>query len=348
MNMRAGKRTIGAGAPCFVAAEIGINHNGDMDLARRMIVAAAEAGADGVKFQNYRTEDFVTDRALTHSYLSNGIQCIESQYEMFKRCELPSGALRRLAEVARDCDVEFFATPTSVEGIAELREAGATLVKNGSDFLTHLDLVRAMAASGLPTVLSTGMATLEEVDDAVRAFRAAAGRELVLLHCTSSYPTAAEDVHLRKIPALARRFDCPVGLSDHTLGVRAAQGAVALGATFIEKHFTLDRGLPGPDQAMSCDPRELRELVRSVRELESMLGSEQLGPTVAEAESRVSFRLSCVAARELPAGAQVDADSIVFRRPGTGLPPKALEWIVGRAPTRTVPSGALLDSEDFT
>ena len=158
MNLRAGKRTIGAGEPCFIAAEIGINHNGDMELARRMIVAAAEAGADAVKFQNYRTEDFVSDRALLHRYTQGGREVVESQYEMFKRCELAPGALRRLAEVARDCGIEFFSTPTSIDGIAELVNAGATLVKNGSDFLTQLDLVRAMAASGLPTVLSTGMA----------------------------------------------------------------------------------------------------------------------------------------------------------------------------------------------
>lgn len=347
MSVRAGKRSIGAGEACFIAAEIGINHNGDMELARRMIVAAAEAGADAVKFQNYRTEDFVTDRTLLHRYTQAGREVVESQYEMFKRCELAPGALVRLAQIARDCGLEFFSTPTSVDGIAELIAAGATLVKNGSDFLTQLGLVRAMAASGLATVLSTGMATVAEIDDAVNAFRAGGGKELVLLHCTSSYPTPAPQVHLRKIRTLAQRYGCPIGLSDHSLGVHAALGAVSLGAAFVEKHFTIDRELPGPDQRMSCDVSELRELVRGVRELEAMLGSDELGPTPSEAAARANFRLSCVAGRELVAGSTLEPDSIVFRRPGTGLPPKALDWIVGRALARTIKSGAVLESKDF-
>jgi N-acetylneuraminate synthase/N,N'-diacetyllegionaminate synthase len=347
MKIRAGKRLIGEGERCFIAAEIGINHNGDLELARRMIEAAAVAGADAVKFQNYRTEDFICDRSLVHRYRSRGSEVVESQYDLFKRCELSSGALAQLADHARECGVEFFSTPTSASGIAELVEARAALVKNGSDFLTHLPLIQAMARSGLASVLSTGMATLEEIDDAVSAFRQAGGSELILLHCTSSYPTAAADVHLRKLPALAAAFHCPVGLSDHTHGIRAAQGAVALGAVFVEKHFTLDRNLPGPDQAMSCDPAELRELVQAVRELETMLGTNAIGPTAAESASRASFRLSCVARRDLAEGTTLERESIAFRRPGTGLPPKALEWIAGRSLARAVSRGAVLDSKDF-
>ncbi|HTF89954.1 MAG TPA: N-acetylneuraminate synthase family protein [Planctomycetota bacterium] len=348
MSIQAGKRAIGAGEPCFIAAEIGINHNGDVELARRMIAAAAEAGADAVKFQNYRTEDFISDRSLVHRYVSRGREVVESQYELFKRCELSTQALTSLAKFTREQGLEFFSTPTSETGIDELVAAGATLVKNGSDFLTHLPLIRAMAKSGLPCVISTGMATIEEIDDAVYTFRAAGGRGLVLLHCTSSYPTAAKDVHLRKLPALATSFHCPVGLSDHTLGIQAALGAVALGAVFVEKHFTTDRDLPGPDQAMSCDPAELRELVQGIRALEAMLGSPVIGPTPAEAASRASFRLSCVARKDMAAGTTLEPASIAFRRPGTGFPPKALEWISGRALTRPVQSGAVLDSEDFT
>jgi N-acetylneuraminate synthase/N,N'-diacetyllegionaminate synthase len=345
--IRAGMRSIGADSPCFVAAEIGINHNGDIELAQRMIEAAARCGADGVKFQNYRTEDFVGDRALSYSYSSQGRAVSESQFALFKRCELPLGSLRRLADTARDCGVEFFSTPTGTEGIAELLDARAALVKNGSDFLTHLDLVRAWARCGLPTVLSTGMATEAEIDDAVAAFRTAGGTQLVLLHCTSAYPTAPRDVHLHKLPALAARYGCPVGLSDHTQGINAALGALALGAVFIEKHFTTDRNLPGPDQAMSCDPTELRELVSAVRELHSMLGSHRIGPTAAEAVSRESFRLSCVARADLDAGSILERSSVAFRRPGTGMPPKAIDWIAGKALARAVSRGSLLEPEDF-
>jgi N-acetylneuraminate synthase/N,N'-diacetyllegionaminate synthase len=220
-----GGRTIGRGAPCFIAAEIGVNHNGDVALARRMIDAAADAGADAVKFQNYRTEDFISDRSLTYEYVSRGKTVVESQFDMFKRCELRPEDLAALARHCEKKGVVFFSTPTSEAGIADLVRAGAPLLKNGSDYLVHLPLIRAMARSGLPTVLSTGMATLAEIEDAVIAFREAGGRDLVLLHCTSAYPTADADAHLRKIPTLATAFGCPVGFSDHTWGTVAAVGA---------------------------------------------------------------------------------------------------------------------------
>ena len=242
--VRIGKRWVGEGQPCFLAAEVGINHNGDMDLAHRSIDAAADAGADAVKFQNYHTEDFLSDRSLTYEYVSQGKTVVEPQYDMFKRCELAPAQLRELRAHCDRREVIFFSTPTSEKGIQELLELGMSLLKNGSDYLVNLPLIRAMARTGLPTVISTGMATLDDVKDGVEAFRGAGGKDLILLHCTSSYPTPPEDVHLRKIGALSTAFDCVVGLSDHTEGTVAAIGAVALGACMIEKHFTLDRNLP--------------------------------------------------------------------------------------------------------
>jgi N-acetylneuraminate synthase/N,N'-diacetyllegionaminate synthase len=337
-----GPFTIGPGAPCFIAAEIGINHNGDMQLAHRMIDAAADAGADAVKFQNYRTEDFLSDRSLTYEYLSQGETVVESQWDMFKRCELEPESLGELSRHCDDRRVVFFSTPTSQQGIDDLLHLGAPLLKNGSDYLVHLPLVKAMGRSGIPTILSTGMATLAEIDDAVRAFREAGGKELILLHCTSSYPTLAEDVHLRKIPALASAFGCPVGLSDHTDGVVAAIGAVALGACMIEKHFTLDRNLPGPDHRFSSDPSEFAALVRDVRNLEASLGVSVIGPTPSEMGGRHDFRLSCVAGYDLPADHLLKASDIVFRRPGTGLPPRALDSLVGRRLQHGIAAGTMI------
>lgn len=341
-------RTIGAGAPCFVAAEVGLNHNGDVALAHRMIDAAAEAGVDGVKFQNFRTEDFVSNRSLTYEYVSEGRTVRESQYEMFKRYELADEAWEELRDHCRDRNVVFFATPTGFSGLEQLVRLGAPLVKNGSDYLVHLPLIRAMAETGIPTVLSTGMSTLEEIDDAVAAFRDAGGSDLVLLHCTSSYPTPAEDVHLRKIPTLAGRYDVPVGLSDHTWGAVAAIGAVALGGCFLEKHFTLDKNLPGPDHRFSSDPEELRELVEAIRTVETNLGDAVLGPAPSEEVGRADYRLSCVAACDLPAGHVLDAGDIAFRRPGTGIPPRDRDRLVGRVLVGAVESGAPLtwDSVD--
>lgn len=345
--VRIGKRLVGEGQPCFLAAEIGINHNGDLDLAHGSIDAAAEAGADAVKFQNYRTEDFVSDRSLTHKYISQGKTVVESQYDMFKRCELAPEALRQLREHCDQRGVIFFSTPTSEQGIQDLVEIGAPLLKNGSDYLGHLPLIRAMARTGLPTVISTGMATIDDVTDAMGAFRGAGGKDVILLHCTSSYPTPPEDVHLRKIAALSEAFDCPAGLSDHTNGTVAAIGSVALGTCMIEKHFTLDKNLPGPDHSFSADPAEFTMLVESVRTLEKSLGSAELKPASSEELGRRDYRLSCVAARELRAGHRLSSSDIAFRRPGSGFPPKELDTLIARELAQDVPPGHVFSPEDF-
>jgi N,N'-diacetyllegionaminate synthase len=344
---RIGKRLVGEGQPCFLAAEVGINHNGDLHLAHRSIDAAADAGADAVKFQNYRTEDFLSDRSLTYEYVSQGKKVVESQWDMFKRCELRADELAKLREHCDRRGVIFFSTPTSEEGVAELVRVDVPLLKNGSDYLVHLPVIRAMARTGLPTVISTGMATVQDIEDAVRAFREAGGREVVLLHCTSSYPTPAADVNLRNIPELRRRFDCLAGLSDHSEGVVAAIGAVALGACMIEKHFTLDRNLLGPDHRFSSDPEEFRQLVCAVRTLEMQLGTSEIGPAPSEAEGRLNYRLSCVAARDLPAGQQIGVDDVAYRRPGTGIPPKNAYKVIGRTTARSISAGEQFDAGDL-
>ncbi|MBL0938541.1 MAG: N-acetylneuraminate synthase family protein [Gemmatimonadaceae bacterium] len=345
-NLTLGARALGDGAPCFVAAEIGINHNGDLSLAREMIFAAARAGVDGVKFQNYRTEDFITDRSLMYRYERDGVMHEISQFDLFKQSELDAAALMQLSAWCAEAGVTFFSTPTGPEGLQDLVRAGAPLVKNGSDYLTHVALIAEMARSGLPTVLSTGMAVSEEIDDAVRAYREAGGTKLVLLHCTSAYPTPDDEVNLARIPALAERYGCLIGFSDHTWGVQAAVGAVALGAMFIEKHFTTDKNLPGPDQHFSSDEAELRELVESVRRFEKQRGSVAGGPTKAEAEGRVQFRLSCVAAHDLPAGHVLAESDIAFRRPGDGLPPRDVHTLIGHRLRTAKPRGARLQRGD--
>lgn len=315
----------------LLVAEIGINHNGDMALAERMIHAAAEAGADAVKFQNYRTEDFLSDHALTYTYRSQGREITESQFTMFKRCELNASDLALLKRCCDGVGVLFFSTPTSNAGVDELRAVGTSWLKNGSDYLGHLPLIRHMARSGIPTILSTGMATESEVAEAVSAFRNAGGSDLVLLACTSAYPTPADCVNLRRIATLAQRFGCPAGFSDHTAGWEAAVAAVCLGACMVEKHFTIDRDLPGPDQWFSSDAMEFAELVRRVRAAEQMLGRGELAPTRVEQRSREEFRLACTAARDLLAGHVLTEGDIVFRRPATGLPPSQVDRLLGQS-----------------
>lgn len=340
-------RNIGPGRPCFIAAEIGLNHNGDMDLACQSIEAAAAAGADGVKFQNYATADFLQDDTLTYTYQNHGKEITESQWAMFKRCELSEAQLEELKNHCERVGVVFFSTPTSEAGIKVLERLDSALIKNGSDYLTNLDLIRCMAATGKLTVLSTGMATVAEIDDAVNAFRQAGGRDLMLLHCTSSYPTSSDDINLRRIPVLAETFGCLSGFSDHSEGTTAAVGARVLGACFIEKHFTLDKNLPGPDHLFSADPAQFRELVNAVRTVEAAVGTGQLGPTLSESLGRVSFRLSCLSTDDLAAGTPLHRQHIAYRRPGTGIPPKQGDALLGLTLKRAVPRGHIFTWEDF-
>jgi N-acetylneuraminate synthase/N,N'-diacetyllegionaminate synthase len=342
-----GDRRIGPGAPVFLAAEAGLNHDGDLGLAHRLIDLAAEAGADGIKFQNYRTEDFLTDHTLRWSYEVAGQTVEESQFEMFKRCELRPEWIGELATHCRQAGLVFFSTPTNTEGIRDLVRAGSLLLKNGSDFLQNLPLIRAMAATGLPTVLSTGMANLTEIDEAVRAFREGGGRDLILLHCTSAYPTPPRESHLRKITSLQAAFGCPVGLSDHSEGIVNAIAATVLGACFIEKHFTYDRNAPGPDHRFSSDAGEFKALVQAVRHAEAALGEAAIGHAAIEKDARLGYRLSCVAAGDLPEGTVLTAEALAFRRPGTGLPPAFADFLVGRRLARKLEAGSQIQLADL-
>lgn len=340
-------RKVGEGFPCLLVAEIGINHNGDVDLAHKLIDAAANAGADAVKFQSYRTEDFIIDRSLTYTYISEGKTVTESQYEMFKRYELSLSTLIALRKHCEKRGLIFSSTPTSEEGVFDLVRMKAQLLKNGSDYLLHLPLIKAMARSGLPTAISTGMATLAEIDEAVRAFKDAGGKNLIILHCVSSYPTPPQDTNLRKIRTLQTVFGCPVGFSDHTSGIVAAIGAVAMGACLIEKHFTLDKNLPGPDHHFSADPSEFQALTEAIRSLEKMMGESTIVPAPSEISGRRDFRLSCAAARNLPAGHCLSESDIVFRRPATGFPPWAIEWLVGKHLKHEVQAGKVFQLDDL-
>lgn len=331
----------------FIVAEIGINHNGDMELAKDCIAAAAEAGADSAKFQNYRTEDFVSNRSLMFTYKSQGKEITEPQFDMFKRCELKREQLFLLKEECDKYKLNFHSTPTSLEGIQDLQEIGCTLLKNGSDYLTQLDLIRSMGETGLTTVLSTGMATLAEIEHAIVAFKETGNEQLILLHCTSSYPTPPQEVNLARLATLSSAFSMPVGFSDHSAGTTASIGATILGSCWIEKHFTLDRSLMGPDHWFSMDPKELSNLVKAVREATMVVGSSQILPTNSEELGRRDFRLSCVAKSNLEKGTILSESSIAFRRPGYGIPPREVSYIMGRKLSSSVSIGGVFTPDMF-
>jgi len=312
-----------------IVAEIGINHNGDISIAKESIIAASEAGVQSVKFQNYHTEDFITDRNLTLNYKVHDEDIVESQYDLFKRCELTFEELAELKELCDSLGILFHSTPTSLKGIQELQLLGCEFLKNGSDYLCNHRLIKFMGESGLTTIISTGMATISEIDSAVKVFRQTGNENLILLHCTSSYPTPPEHVNLARIQTLRDAFDVEVGFSDHTDGIVAAVGARLKGARWIEKHFTLDKNLVGPDHWFSLDPQEMKNLVHSVRDAEKMIGKKVISPAPCESYGKKYFRLSCVAARDLPSGVQIQSSDINFQRPGDGIEPMFEELIVG-------------------
>ena len=344
--IKLGNKIIGPGQPCFIAAEIGINHNGDMELAKKMIDAATDAGADAVKFQNYYTEDFILDKELTYTYISEGIEITESQFDMFKRYELSFEQLEILKSYCDSKGVLFFSTPTSKRGIDDLTKLNVELLKNGSDLLVNLPFIGQMAQSKIPTIISTGMALVSEIDDAVRAFEEAGGKDLIILHCTSSYPTPDSDVNLLKLESLAKTFNYPIGFSDHTWGIEAAIASVVLGSCFIEKHFTINKELPGPDHRFSSDPIELKKLVEGVRKTEKMLGTSKLGPTPSEKESRIGFRLSCAAKSDLEIGQVIREDDLIFVRPATGLHPRFAETIINKKTKQKIQKGQFINLTD--
>ena len=260
-----GERQIGEGAPCFLIAEAGVNHNGDPEQARRLVDAAADAGSDAVKFQTFRSEHLASPQAPKADYQHRSTDAGESQLDMLRRLELPRSAYPVLQARCAERGILFLSSAFDEADADFLAQLGAPAIKIPSGELTNLPFLAHAARRGLPLIVSTGMAALREVEEAVAAIREAGGRGLVLLHCVSRYPAPAAHANLRAMRTLADAFGVPVGFSDHTPGIAVAVAAAALGAHVIEKHLTLDRSLPGPDHSSSLDPREFRALVEHCR-----------------------------------------------------------------------------------
>ncbi|MBI2526476.1 MAG: N-acetylneuraminate synthase [Candidatus Rokubacteria bacterium] len=329
-------RRIGPGAPVFVVAEAGVNHNGERALARRLVDAAAEAGADAVKFQTFSTEALVSRDAPKANYQREATGEAGSQGEMLARLELDAGAHREIRDRCAERGLVFFSTPFDAASADLLERLGVPCFKLGSGEITNLPFLRHVGAKGKPVIVSTGMSTLDEVAQAVAALREAGEAPLALLHCLSAYPAPAAEMNLRAMDTLSQRFGCPVGLSDHTSGIEIAVAAVARGAAIIEKHLTLDKGLPGPDHRASLDPGEFAALVRATRCVEAALGDGRKRPMPAEADTRRVARKSLVAARAITAGQRLAAADVAIKRPGTGISPADLPRALGRVVRRDV------------
>jgi len=345
--VRIGQRLVGDGQPCYVIAEAGVNHEGDVGLARKLVEAAAEAGADAVKFQTFRAEALASPAAEKAEYQKAATGAAEGQRAMLRRLELPPDAFRELMAHAGRCGIECLSTPFDPESARFLAGLDVAAFKVSSGDLTSLPLLRQLAATGRPILLSTGMADLGEVDEALAAIKAGGSSPVVVLHCVSSYPADPAAANLRAMETMARAFGVPVGFSDHTLGIEMAVAAVALGACVLEKHLTVDRGLPGPDHRASLEPAEFRAMVRAVRNVEAGLGDGLKVPHPSEADVRRAARKSLVAARPVAAGAVLTAEDVGLQRPGTGLPPRLLDLVLGRRARREIPAGMLLAWSDL-
>ena len=322
-------RYIGHDEPCFIVAEVGINHNGDVILAKKMIDVAKECGVDAVKFQTFRAEEFVSNPDEAYTYKSQGKLVTESMLEMFKRYEFSEGEWKEIFNYCKNMNIICFSTPQNPSDLDFLLKiVDLSIIKVGSDDLTNLELLKYYASKNKPMIISTGMAFISEIEDAVEIIREKGNNDLVVLHCISSYPTEAEEVNLRKMLTIRQAFDVVAGFSDHTVGTIAATAAVALGAKVIEKHFTLDKKLPGPDHWFSSDPKELSQLVQAIRYTEKSLGNYIIKPTPKEMEMRKIARRSIVAARDIKKGEVITPEALCVKRPGTGLPPKFINYIL--------------------
>jgi N,N'-diacetyllegionaminate synthase len=346
MEISVGNRQVGENHPCFIIAEAGINHNGDVEVAHQMIDAAANAGADCIKFQTFTAEEFCSGEDDEFQYVSQGKVVRESMLDLFKRHELTAREFEQLFEHARSRDIIPLSTPCGRASVDLLETLEADAYKIGSDDLVHHSLVSYIAAKGRPVIFSAGMGTEAEIDATLGVIDRANNPQAILLHCVSVYPTPPEQVNLRKISALQNRFDVPVGYSDHSEGIEAILGARALGAVAVEKHFTLDKNMRGPDHRFSSDPEELTKLVEGVRKMDELLGEGILKPTVGEAEMRRLARRSIVASRTLEKGRVLSTEDLAFQRPGTGLPPTEAGNLVGKTLIATVQRGSQLRVED--
>lgn len=341
-------RLVAPGEPVFVIAEAGVNHNGDIELAMRLVDAAHASGADAVKFQTFRADRLATPAAEKAPYQRAAGLPGEPQLDMLRRLELSDEAHRQLMDHCQQRGILFLSSPFDEESVDRLDALDVPLFKIPSGELTNLALLRHVARTSKPVVLSTGMSTLGEVGRAVEVLREGGVTELALLHCVSAYPADPADANLRAMLALASAFRVPVGYSDHTEGIEVSLAAVALGACIIEKHLTLDRALPGPDQAASAEPSQMQALVRGIRIVERALGHGRKEPAAAEAEVAAAARKSLVAAKAIAAGTMLTEEMLTARRPGTGLPPTALTEIIGRRAVVSIPEGTLIGFEMLT
>jgi len=334
-----GKKKIGKDSPCFIIAEAGSNHNKDYNLALKLIEAAADARADAVKFQVFSADKIVANTTNAIASLNGDKFGIygKTLYDLYKNLELPRKWLSKLKKHAEDCGIIFAATPFDESAVDELEKIKIEFYKIASFELVHIPLIRYAAQTQKPVILSTGMATLDDIADAVQAVTKTGNNNYALLHCGIEYPPRMEDIHLAAMDKICEVFSCPIGYSDHSLGLTVPIAAVARGAKIIEKHFTLDKFLKGPDHKFALSPKELKDMVTAIRETEMAIGKSDKKPVQAELIYLKRGRRSLFAKCEIRKGEIITKDMVSVLRPALGIMPKYIDEIIGKKAKNTIP-----------
>ncbi|KXS40471.1 MULTISPECIES: N-acetylneuraminate synthase [unclassified Candidatus Frackibacter] len=340
-------RGIGPNEPTFIIAEAGVNHNGSLDIAKQLVDAAVEAEVDAVKFQTFRAENLVSKQAPKAQYQLQTTDKEESQFDMIKKLELSLDDHLKLKEYCEDRDILLLSTPFCFKSVDIIDDLGLELYKVGSSDTTNLPLLKYIAKKGKPIILSTGMCTLAEVEEAVNMILATGNDRLILLHCVSNYPAKYQNVNLKAINTMRQAFKLPVGYSDHTLGIEIPVAAVAMGAVVIEKHFTLDNNMEGPDHKASLEPDELKQMVQSIRNIEKALGDGIKKPAESEIANIKVARKSLVVNTELKSGEDLNKEVLDIKRPGTGINPKFLNTVLGMEVKKDLKADQVLQWEDL-
>jgi len=338
---------VSADAPVFVIAEAGVNHNGDPGMAKRLVEAAVKAGADAVKFQTFKANKVVAPNAPKAAYQKATTDPEESQLEMLRRLELPYEVFEEIKALCDQEDIIFMSTSSDEESTDFLDTLGVPAFKVPSGEVTNHLFLEYVALKGKPIIMSTGMSYLSEVDEAVRVIRKAGNDKLVLLHCVSNYPADVVDVNLKAMQTLRFAFQVPIGYSDHTLGIEIPLAATALGACVIEKHFTLDRRLPGPDHKASLEPDELKAMVDGIRMVKQALGNGCKMPAASEEDTRYVARRSLVLKENVSEGDVITAKMLTALRPSCGIPPNMISYVEGRKAARSLRAGTMLNWSDL-
>ena len=334
----------------LIIAEAGVNHNGDLDKALALIDAAGDAGADYVKFQTFKTEKLVHRDAKKAAYQIENTKEKSAQFEMLKKLEIPEDWYPKLMSRAEEKNIRFLSTGFDEESIDFLNELGCDFFKVPSGKLTNKPYLEYIAQKGKPMILSTGMATLDDIENALMTLKncGVSDQSISVLHCTTQYPTPMEDVNLKAMLAIRNAFNLDVGYSDHTLGIEIPIAAVALGATVIEKHFTLDRALQGPDHAASLIPSELKAMISGIRNVEKAInGSGTKEPTPSELENRIAARKSIHLSKALNAGDRIRKEDLLMLRPGDGISPMEIDSVIGKTLKTALAEGSKLTRENL-